>query len=87
MYGLCNASAKWQAFSDDLLLQLGLQRIALIPQLFVWFLSGCTLSALVAKDVDDTLIGGPIKGADDIVRSFNAKLHLVTVTRGPSVQR
>lgn len=48
-YGFVNANATWQAQSDDLLLNSGLQLVALIPQLFARFNSDYLLVALVAK--------------------------------------
>ena len=55
-YGLVNANAKWQLHSGTALLDLGLQAVVLIPQLFYMKWNG-KLCLIVAKEVDDFLIG------------------------------
>lgn len=56
-YGLVNANAKWQLHSDTTLLDLRLQALVHIPQLFYMKRDG-KLCLIVAKVVDDFLIDG-----------------------------
>ena len=68
--------------SDNLLLDLGLQRVIDVPQLF-YAMSDGKLSVVVAKIVDDILATGENNAVDQLLERFNSKFKFGTVIHGP----
>lgn len=68
-YGLVNANAKWQNHSDTTFLDMGLLSVVQVPQLF-YLMEGGILVLIVAKVVDDILVGGH----DEIRKRFIKRL-------------
>lgn len=85
-YGLVNASPKWKKQSDDAFIQLGLQPIAEIPQLFTILKEG-ELVLLVYKIVDDFFMTGTDTALRDFIATLNNKLTLGEVVHGPGTLR
>lgn len=54
-YGLVSPNAKWQIICDQLLIDMGIYSLSMLPQLFTMTASS-KLVALIAKIVDDILI-------------------------------
>lgn len=81
-YGLVNDIAKWQVHSDQILLDLGMLRTPLIPQLFYFKHKG-QISVLCAKIVDDILFAGQPPDVDKLISGFNRKFTLGTIVHAP----
>ena len=81
-YGLVNANAKWQLHSDTTLLDLGLHAVVLIPQLFYMKQDG-KLCLIVAKVVDDFLIGGTKSAREWLIDKLKAKYSVGTIAHLP----
>ena len=81
-YGLVNANAKWQLHSDTTLLDLGLHAVVLIPQLFYMKRDG-KLCLIVAKVVDDFLIGGTKSARKWLIEMLKEKYSVGTIAHLP----
>ncbi len=86
VYGLINSNAKWQVQSDELMCQLGLVQLTLIPQLFIKLDNG-RLTMIAAKVVDDIILTGEESVTSKFIDDFNAKFKLGTIIRGPGKLR
>lgn len=56
-YGLVNSNSKFQAQSDDMLLDLGFGKFPLVPQLF-FIMDNSRFIVILSKLVDDLLLSG-----------------------------
>lgn len=81
-YGLVNANAKWQRHSDTTFLDLGLKTMVYIPQLFYKFHDSC-LVLIVAKIVDDILVGGEDSFKNAFLRQLGSRYKLGTIVHLP----
>ena len=81
-----NANSKYQVQSDNLLLNLGLERLIDVPQLFYRKVDG-KISVLVAKIVDDILATGEKDAVERVLTDFNDRFNFGTVIHGPGILR
>ena len=81
-YGLVNASAKWQDHSDTTFLTIGLNAVRYIPQLFYMKKNG-VMCLIVAKVVDDILIGGSLEARKWFISRLKKYYKLGTITHMP----
>lgn len=85
-YGLVNSNAKWQHQSDEAFISLGLEHVALVPQLFCLRKDG-EVTMLAVKIVDDILLTGTDSSMRLFITEFNKKFTLGEVVHGPNSLR
>lgn len=81
-YGLVNASAKFQVQPDKVLIKLGFVPAAPVAQLSL-FRRDNSLTAMLAKIVDDMLLSGHSSTTDPLVEAISTPFSLGTVVHGP----
>lgn len=77
-YGLVNASAKWQALSDNLLSSLGFIQLVYVPQLF-YRINKTAVKMAAVRVVDDVLFVGPRYLIDQIISKIQRSYELGTI--------
>lgn len=86
-YGLIYANSKWQFKLNNALLDLDLQHVSEIPQLFVRREDACSVIFLVIKIVDDNLSCGPDDELKFFENQFGRKFKLGAISHGPGELR
>lgn len=81
-YGLFNASSKWQARSDELLLAICLESASMIPQLFMRR-SNVHVISLDAKTVEEFRVTGLEHIFHRIIEKINGRFLLGIGVHGP----
>lgn len=80
-YGLLNANAKWKLLSNQLLLDLELDRVQVFPQL-LYLKTGGRIVAHIDKIVDDLQITVKLSVVDKHVNHFNRNFWFGTIEHG-----
>lgn len=83
-YCLFNSNAKFKKHFDDFILRLGLQHVAVVPQLF-YFVKYSQLGIRVVKLVDTLLVTGIPSETNSFLTNFNKELSFGTLVSGPGV--
>lgn len=83
-YGLVNATTNFQKQSDDIIINLGLQHLGVVPQLF-YLIKDSWLVLLVVKIVDVLPINGITSEVKSFLFDFNKEFSFCTVVSGPGV--
>lgn len=84
VYGLASWNAKFQRQMADLIYQLGLSQLSVIPHLFYVFKNE-KLILVVLKVVDDLLMTGQEDEVRNACKKFNQPFELGTVTSNPEI--
>lgn len=85
-YGLVNANAKFQDQPDELILDLGLLHLAVIPQLFHLVKNGSAV-LVVIQIVDDLLITGEKSIFSDFFECLNREFKVGTVFKATGAMK
>ena len=78
-YGLVDASAKWQVQSDQTFIDIGLNTLVYVPQLF-YMLDKCNIVLIVVKVTDDILIGESETHKPQFIQRLTQAYELGTIT-------